>query len=374
MDKRLLRPGVSAEVELVLLLSTPWMTEAEVTRAIQLADGGLNWPEAFGLLMMHRTAGTAWRNIADHGMRDMHGRPLLLQLNRIFRLQELLARDHVDYDLRLIREFDTRGIRCVMLKGITLSLMGYRHTGMRLFGDDDFLFERARLAEVAEIMRGYGYIQGMWRAVEQQVVPASRSEILLHSVTSHETFPYTMPTTDATVLTHHMVDVHFSVDLLTNRPSDELVDRLLERRIPLEVPGGRLWSLHQEDLFLFLCIHFQREACNQREAEEGIDLLLYKIVDLLALLEGGKYPVDLAAVVEQAETFGFTREVYFAFAYLDALYPGRIPANIMDRLRPDSLSYLDEVRNNEKLVHTWKRPIVERFFDPLRNRELVEAL
>jgi Uncharacterised nucleotidyltransferase len=373
MDKQVLRPGLSAEVELVLLLSDPALTGAGVQRASELVHAALNWPEVLGLLMVHRTAGTAWRNIADHRIRDAQGRPPLLPLSRLFRLQEVLAREHIDYDLRLIRDFDARGIRYVMLKGIALSLMGYRHTGMRLFGDDDFLFERSRLAEVAEVMRGYGYIQGMWHAEEQAVVPASRSEILLHSVTSHETFPYTLQTSDSSVLTHHMVDVHFSVDLLTNRPSDEVVGMLLDRRIPLEVPGGRLWSLHQEDMFLFLCIHFQREACNQREAEEGIDLLLYKIADLLALLEGDRYPVDVATVAERAEAYGFSREVYFALAYLDTLYPGRVPENIMDRLRPDSLSYLDEVRNSGKLVHTWKRPIVERFFDPQRNRELVEA-
>jgi Uncharacterised nucleotidyltransferase len=371
------RAAVSREVELVLLLSTPWPTTAEMTRARELMGQVLDWNQVFGLLMVHRTAALAWHNGVDYGIHDGRDfKPWFIwkQLDGLSRAQHVLAAEHLEQNARLVAELDRRGIPCVLLKGAALTLLGYRALGLRWFEDNDFLFDRAHLTEVADVMRSFGYIQGRWNPGTRQMEPASRREVLLHSVTSHETFPYARHLPDALLLTDHVVDVHFSVDLLTNNSSDDAVRSLLDRRIALDVEGaGPIWTLHQDDMFVFVCVHLQREACNRREVEEVKDLALYKLVDLLALLGSSTYPVDPDAVVRRARQLGFVREVYFALVYLDALFPGRVPAHVLSALRTEPLSYLHEVRHNGTPIHTWRRPIVERFFDPLRQLELTDA-
>lgn len=365
--------GIRSEIELVLLLSQPELSADGVARLRSLTPAVLDWNLVFGLLMMHRVSAIAWRNLVRNGLHHHPAfrpsfalGPVELSVNA----QRVAAREQAQRTGALIAEFDRRGIACAVLKGAALARLAYPDPGMRVFADNDILFRRSQLAEVGAVLRGLGYIQGWWDATNRTVRPATRAEILLHSTTSHETFPYTRATPDAQMIDEHQVDVHFSVDLLTSNRNDGTVDDLLERRVRVAVDDTSLWTLHQDDMFIFVCVHFQREACNGREAQALKDLVLYKLVDLLALLDGTAFPVDLAAIAKRAESLGMGREVYFALAYLETLYPGRIPAAVMDQLRPASTDYLDEITYNGVPVHRWDRPILARFFDPLRAAEI----
>jgi hypothetical protein len=372
------RPRVPAEIELVLLLSTPRLRAGEVERLRELAGQVLDWNQVFGMLVLHRTGGVAWRNVIEHDLHEPSSfRPLfaLKGLEMMFRAQQLLVREQLEQNARLVAEFDRRGITSALMKGIAVVRMGYPDPGMRTFNDNDLLFERIQLGEVGALLKELGYVQGWWDPKARVVRPAARSEVLLHSVTSHETFPYARATPGAAILSEHRIDVHFSVDLLTSNRNDDTVSDLLGRRVEIGTggDGGRLSSLHQEDMFVFVCVHFQREACNRREVEMIKDLVLYKLVDLLALLESEEFPIDLASTCRRAHELGLAPEVYFSLVHLDALFPGRIPAGVLDSVRPESVAYLDQVTHNGAPVHSWQRPIPERFFDPRRQLEFASS-
>jgi hypothetical protein len=368
------RSDLPPEVELVLLLSTPQLRPEEAERLRELTPALLDWNRVFGMLVLHRTAGVAWRNIVDHGL---HGQNsfraayALTGLQMLYDGQRIAVGEQIDRNVGLIEEFDRRGVPCVVLKGAVVARTAYRHLGMRVFNDNDYLVRRGQLAQVGAALKELGYIQGLWNPSERRVVPATRSEALLHPTTAHDTYPYSMATPDAAVLPHHGIDVHFSIDLLTSNNNDDVVDDLLDRRTKVGLDDGRwLWAPHPDDMFVFVCVHFQREACNRREVETVKDLVLYKLVDLLGLLDSKDYPVDLSGVAQRARRLGLAREVYFALVYLDALFPGRVPAGVIEELRPESTEYLDQVVHNGAPIHTWRQPRLARFFDPRRAAEL----
>lgn len=366
------------ETALVLSLSDPHLAPGDVERVAALCLSPLDWNRVLGMLMLHRTAGQAWVNLVRYGLASPAAfRPVssIQALRNLFKSQRIYVREQIDRDVALIKRFDAEGIPCVLMKGAVIATMGYGEHGVRTFMDNDVLFERDDIPRVGEILKSCGYIQGSWDARARSVKPASRSEILLHPLTSHETYPYTVATPEANIGDFHCVDVHFSLDLMTANRSDEAVQELIGRRVA--VPGnadGEMWALDREDMFVFLCVHYQREACNRTEAQELKDLLLYKIMDLLALLGDQSRPLDTSLVVRRANESGFEREVYYALAHLEELYPGRAPADLMAAVRPNgSFDLLNQITYNGEPVHTWTSSVAERFFAPRRIQELARA-
>ncbi|RAS59252.1 putative nucleotidyltransferase-like protein [Lentzea atacamensis] len=368
------RDTASPEIELALLLSTPELTPDERSALRERITGVLDWNQVLGILFAHRTVGTAWLNLSGLGVDALEAlRPYYvvpsLQIN--YEAQRMYGIDQTRGTARLMRAFDEAGIRCAMMKGAAVAAMAYPDPSVRLYVDNDLLFHREDLRAVGEVLRDLGYRQGVWDPVERVVQPASRSEILLHAVHSHETFPYVGLIGEPLIHGAHEVDVHFSIDLLTSNNSDDAVAELLSRRIQVEgASGDPLWTLDHDDMFLFVCVHFQREAVHLSEVETTKDLVLYKAIDLLGMISGAGSRMDLATVVERARALGLTREVYFSAHYVDVLFPNRVPAAFLEELRPDSVEYLDEVWDNDGPVHRWRQGMFERFFDMRRFGEL----
>lgn len=371
------------EVELALLLSSPVLDTSEVARARHLVSQLLDWNQVFGLLVMHRTISVAWQNIVDNGLgdpRDFKPEYVLPVIEAFARGQDLLAEDHLRYASRLVREFEGVGIRSAVLKGEAMAAMGYRRLGMRISNDTDILIRRTDLAAAGQLMADLGYVQGSWDLARRVVVPATRNEIVKHTVYSHETFPYVKPVTDARMMDRHTVDVHFSVELNTTVDSDAAVSDLLDRRIRIEpAPQMPLWTLRPEDMFVFACVHFTREAQLRTETVELVDLVLYKLIDLLALLANDTYPITVTELLGRTRELGMARDVYFALHHLTELFPGKVSARLIEELKPDSIDYIDEVQDFATPPHKcqatfrrWKSPIIERFFNTRRLLEITE--
>lgn len=365
------------EVQLALLLSAPNLRPAEVDELRRLTTAPLDWNKVLGILILHKTAAQAWSNLMHHDLvtyGEFRASSALVPLQLIFRSQQVLVQEQIAWNVQLTRLLDEAGISCAIMKGTAVARMGYRHLGARIFDDNDFLFARKDLPAVGELLKDLGYIQGVWDAASDKIRPATRSEIVLHPLTSHEVFPYARVTPEAAILQCHIIDVHFSVDLLTSNRNDEAVRDLLARRISIEgTESGRLWALDQHDMFVFLCVHFQREACNRREAEYLIDYTLYKLTDLLVLMDSTEFPVDFAEIARRAREEGFGREVFFALSYLHALYPDRLSEETLVSFRPDGpTEFLHELTYNGEPIHRWRDPIAERFFNPCRITELAD--
>jgi len=366
------------ESSLVLLLSDPHLTPEDLERVRALCLSALDWNRVLGMLILHRTSGQAWVNLSENGLATSPSFPATAAcrtLRSVFKIQRLYVQEQIDRNIELINRFEAAGIRCLLMKGAAVARMGYTQLGVRTFNDNDFLFDRDDIARVGEILKDLGYRQGSWDPQARVVRAASRSDILLHPLTSHETFPYIKATLEAVGGEYHCVDVHFSVDLMTSNRNDENVRTLIGRRVAVPGTADRaMWALDREDMFVFLCVHYQREASSRREAEQLRDMMLYKLMDLLALLGDRGRPLDVDLVARRAMESGFEREVFFALAHLEELYPGRVPAGLSDQVRPSgSVEFVHQITHNGAPVFTWKGPVADRFFVPQRLSELARG-
>lgn len=359
------------ETEAALLWSTPRLRPAELVRLRELLYQRLDWTRVLGILGAHRTMGVAWHNVLDHLIAErgkLQPSYLFKTLEVMYKGQLIMAGEQIDYSVELLDALDAAGIPCAMLKGGAVTLMAYPSPGMRVFNDNDVLVEHERLAEVSRVLAELGYQQGSWNYAEGAVLPARRRDIMLYPVSSHQTHPFMRPTPAAWTLECHRVDLHFSVDLLTANRTDDVVRELLSRRVTVGEAG--MWALDPVDMVVFGCVHFFKEAVYFNEVARLKDLVLYKLVDLVALLDAPDYPVVPDDVVARALAMGVGEQVYHALRHASVLFPGRVPDQLLGALRPASEDYLDEVTDDDGRVYRWTAPIEERFFDGLRFADL----
>ncbi len=355
----------SREIELVLLLSLPAPRPEEVDRMLELLNTALDWGQVLGTLTVHRLLGVAWHNIARYAMRHrqtLRSAYFVKSLKVNAAGQRITAQEQIAGTAAVQRALEGAGVRSAVLKGGAVAVMAYEDPGMRLFHDNDLLVDRERLPEAVAVLERLGYSQGSWDYETGAVKPAPRRQVMFMALHSHQTFPYMKATPEAAALECHRLDIHFSIDLMTGNRSDAAVAELLDGR----TERGGLSVAAPLDMILFTCVHYAREAAHRNEVLMLKDLVLNKLVDIVALVAAG-YSGDLPA---RAQQLGFAREVYFGLHHADALFPGRIPADLLDRLRPDDLGYLDEVTDGGTVVHRWRTPISERMFDLGRLHEL----
>ena len=357
--------SLSPEIRLVLLLSLPDPRPDEAAALLELLDMPLDWNQVLGMLTMHRVAGVAWHNILRHAIahrQRLRSAYFLKSLGVTAGGQRLMAREQAARTAHVQEVLTRAGVRSAVLKGAAVAAMAYPDAGMRAFHDNDLLVDRDRLPDAVAALREDGYAQGSWDYETGSVRPAQRRQVLHMAAHSHQTYPYMKPTPEASLLEFHRLDVHFSVDLMTGRRSDKAVARLLAGRTELD----GLSVLAPAGMLLFTCLHLAREAVHRDEVLALKDMVLYKLVDVLALLALG----DSAGLPELAQELGFAREAYFGLHYTDAVFPGRVPASLLTRLRPDDLGYLNEVTDGREVVHRWTGPITTRVFDVHRPGEL----
>lgn len=97
-----------------------------------------------------------------HAMRSIVGNALseIVELPKVFdHAMKKNIRKLALYDIdrsKILRAFDERGIRYLPLKGIIISSL-YPKRAMREMADNDILCDNTRMAEVREIMEGFGY-------------------------------------------------------------------------------------------------------------------------------------------------------------------------------------------------------------------------
>jgi Uncharacterised nucleotidyltransferase len=148
---------------------------------------------------------------------------------------------------------------------------------------------------------------------------------------------------------------------LTSNRRDGVVADLLSRRVRLGDPP--LWSLDPVDTFIFCCVHFAKEAVYHAEVVRLKDLVLYKLVDLVALLDATDHPIDPPALVSRSTELGLGDQVYHALFHAAQLFRDRVPAALLAALRPADDAYVHEVSDDTGQVYRWTTTVVERFFD-----------
>ncbi|MGE6631475.1 nucleotidyltransferase family protein [Bacillus sp. NPDC077027] len=367
---------LTREEQTVLVLSKPFLRENEIKDMKQLLFEQQDWNLILGMLHVHRTAGIAWKNIKEHAIhlrKEFKATYFLKSLEIMYKGQLETAMDNIKFNDVLFKALDQHGIVYGIVKGSVVGEWAYGDVGLRLFGDNDLFISQEQLHNTEAVLKNLGYIQGSWNYETQTVTPAKRSEILYLIMNSHQTYTYMKPSLECRFMDCHRIDVQFSVDLMSGNRTHEIVRDMLERRIQTTIANHYpVWTLKEEDMLLFLCIHFYKEAIYLSEVKAMKDLLLYKLLDIYGLFLKENM-LDVTLFVKRTKDYGFEKMVYFAFHYVNEVFPNTISADVMDELRPVSLTYLSEVFDTSEVVHTWDQPIVKRFFHINRSLDIQQS-
>jgi hypothetical protein len=144
--------------------------------------------------------------------------------------------------LELLDLFEAHGIPAIPYKGPTLAAIAYGNIAFREFVDLDVLLHEHDLARARDLVIARGFRLG-------------------HSLTPTEEAAYVKSTRELPLVSSADVVVELHVDLTLrdyNFPLD--LERLWERRTPVDLVGRDVLSFSVEDLLLILCAHGARHC------------------------------------------------------------------------------------------------------------------
>ncbi|QPA52712.1 nucleotidyltransferase family protein [Lysinibacillus sphaericus] len=365
---------LSNEENLVILLSKPRLSNEENFKLVKLLQSYLNWDKVIGMLEIHRVSGIAWENLQKYFFVNEDNKctfPRLYKyLHNNFKVQSIRAKEQFVYTSQICELFDKSGIKYVLLKGIAISNGIYNDLGLRDFNDNDILVHPNDLNKVIQLLREHlGYEQGETKHYTK-VKKQTRKEQLIRSMTSHEVVPFIKNVSNECLfLRQHIIDLHFSVNLMTKDRNVEIVEHWLNERIPLNINGQVVYTLKWENMLLFLCEHFYKEAVSITDIKMYKDLLLYKYCDILFLIEYKK--LDWKEIVSKGKEFNLIKQMYFTLTFVSEISDIKLLIDSLN-IEPLHTDYLNHVYyyDSNRTAYKYSTSSKERLFDILKPTKL----
>lgn len=369
---------LSFEQEAVILLSKPTLSENEADRLRSLLTGHMDWGKVVGILHIHRLMGIAYKNVRKYVLLNGNEKAALPKIYRqmelIHNIQCVKAQEQILHTLELCKKLTENGIKYVLLKGAVLSEHAYKDLGARDFNDNDILVERECLSSALDIVKKMGYVHGEINLQTREIEEATRRDIVVRTMVSHEVIPLSKTLMNTSYLHSHEVDIQFSIDLMSSNRTDHLVYKMLSERIETKVGNGTIYSLCWEDLLVFISIHYFKEATTENDVMKYKDLLLYKLSDIAHTIEN--LPINWDKFIIRVLEMKSERAVYYALYHCQEIYRMNIPPHILKALKVEDLDYLDYVYayDSNRIVHIWQDTLSERIFDMNRPKRIAEKL
>ncbi|MFI0938577.1 nucleotidyltransferase family protein [Streptomyces sp. NPDC021020] len=367
-------PWAAAGPEGALLLCTAkvGMTADDVTRAVGLLgaqEPPLDWGVFVDLATRHRVLGLVAHNIDREHLGPIG--PVRRSVLRAAYLYNLGRAHSWERERRqLLASFNADGLTPVARKGMYLAPYVYPDVAMRYMEDTDIYVTGGDVEGLGRTMRRLGYAQGSYSRDRRTVQDVPRDTELFWALNVAALTPFQRATSDP------YIDF-FSVDVRRDLmepasgksiPAEDFLARA--RRVPLA--GDTALVPSDEDVLLDVGVHLFREATTLSSIRAGKDLCLIRFVDIVQWYRHTRDTLDPDALVALAERYDVTAELYYSLHFTDELYPGVLAPELLDRLRPDDLGYLEEYGRLDGKPATWPVGFRHRVFDRNRLRHVSE--
>ena len=355
-------PAFPVEGALLMHMAKLAMSAGDVRRAsAMLRDPALDWGRFLDLATRHRVMNLVARNVERERLWLQDAvRHWTLRASYLYNRHR--NRALLDELAVLLAAFEAGGVAVVVRKGTYLAARVYPDLALRYMVDlDVYVPDREREAFCAT-MAEYGYRQGMGNATGRVIEPLEREEAIFSRL--HE----------AALPPFRRIAGGPYVEVFTIDPSHSLMPPAAHKNVPAadfltrarreEVCGEPAWVCSPEDTLLDLGVHLYREATSVCSIEMGKDLCLIRFLDIVEWYRRARDTVDVDEVVALARRYDLGAELYYALHFTDLLYPGVLDPQLLRRLRPDDLAYLEEYGALEGLPGAWKVDFFQRLFDP----------
>ncbi|WP_152656283.1 nucleotidyltransferase family protein [Oceanobacillus sp. CFH 90083] len=354
------------EYKLILLLCKMSLSEEEQKILQQYLQEHLDWDKVIGLLEIHRIAGLAWKNINKYFFCNNENRCTLPRLYHYlynsYSLQKLRGEEQLKITKSICNLLDYHKINYALIKGISLVLGVYKDCGLRGFNDNDLLVHPNDLEKVKNILIAEGYVQGETKHLTK-IIKSSRRDLLKRSMNSHEVMPFILKT-NSDLVPQHIIDVHFSINLMSNKRNLESLEEFLFSNIELVENKFSIKTLNNNKHLMFLCEHFYKEAISFNDLKMYKDNSIYKLCDIYYFIKSNF--INWEEFNEQCLRFGFSKQVYLSMTYLKEIFnEDEMLDNILP-LEPQDKTFLNKVfyYNSDQVAFQYENEnFVERVFD-----------
>lgn len=271
---------------------------------------------------------------------------------------------------RIFRDLGAADVRYAVRKGPVLCHSVYEDAGTRRMADLDLLIEEDSFPAVKEVLAALGYAQGLQSENGSVITPYERSTRAFWSMHLNNKLPFKKPTSDPDV---DFFEVDLCLDIFQQKSQGGAdVGMLLDRAVPARLCGAEARTLAWADHLLDVCLHLYKEANSYLSIERGKDLTLQRFLDVTETLRGcdERAAEEFAALVVQVRA---KREVYFALHFAHQLYPASVPADLLLKLAPEDMGYLDEYGELDGNIGRWPTAFLDRLFDADRRRYVAGA-
>lgn len=364
------RDELSLERQLVLMTAIE-VEEAQGTRLEEILNSHLNWADIIFQMITHRTAGMFYYNLKKFKLVDK----LEKEISRLLDANwQVYGERNAYYQKELtnvLKAFNEHKVVVPVLKGNLLATMVYPELETRIFNDLDMIMKLDDVVPVTQALEGIGFVQGHFDEEKQEIIAASRKEKMLQQMVSHELQEF-QKISDNKFAKLVQVDINHDVLWKGNCPYKVPTEELIERALPIDINGVRGYMLDYIDNIIQLSCHLYKEATLMMWVTDLRDLKIYKFSDLHMYIKKFFDKIDWDLLIERIKGYNLDKVVYYNFHYIEMMFGELIPEKVLNALRPDDLTYLDEYGIENKEPSIWEYDFFTRLFETDRVLTLAE--
>jgi len=260
---------------------------------------------------------------------------------------------------------ERNGITVLLRKGLALTTDLYRDHGARVMSDIDFLVRRREGRRAIQALEELGYATGVPDEHGRSVVPWSPqgTKMMLMTVPNLPPMVRLMGIPECTSVNVGLTTGFFERNAGYLIDTEEFYSR--SRRIV--IGSVEMATTDDADTLIDLCAHFFKDAKSHFAIEYGKDLTLLKAVDIRLALQRVLQHCEVSEFSERVEKAKVEAPIWFTLTFIDAIFPGSIPSDLLTRWEPGDKMFIHTYGDNERQPAIWEdTDLVSRLFD--RNR------
>lgn len=301
----------------------------------KLNECNINWEKMFGYILVNRLVGPVWRNIKRYTLKTTNFTDFAKYLYLLYKAQLKKSEEQLDYLKNIVVFLNENYIKYTVLKGPLMSSYIYKDAGIRYSTDIDLLVNPSDLEKTINIFKDNGFIQGHYSFARKKVIPASRRDLIVSAMTTHEIVPLVIKTEEQSFFYNDFIeiDVHFSLELLSGQRNDYKVLKFVDDSQTIIVNNRSFKIPSIEDAFLFLCTHFFREANNSFKIAKKKSMQLYKLVDIHHFITDFLDVSNFEKLIIKAVNYCILEDVMFTIDRLDMYFPDKLTEEFKKALK-----------------------------------------
>ncbi|MDD2752267.1 MAG: nucleotidyltransferase family protein [Candidatus Omnitrophica bacterium] len=295
-----------SELRLILLCSTLNIDESAQQELRSLFTLPLNWEKIKKQANAQKLTPLLYANLNKCGLLDSLPQEIAMSFRQIY-LANLQRNLVIEKEiLRIVELASSQGIRIILLKGLALIYTLYKDYALRIMVDADMFIQKEDFLSLKDIFLQLGY-----KANEEAIKNYAQKdeyELMFSKKAFKEQFIY--------------IDLHWR--LLPSRPYLLQLPKAWERAEKIALPGHEVFSLSDEDNFLYLTLHLRRHVR---------DLTLNSIVDIAEYLKVKGQALDWDYIEDNARSNHFFSSIFFVLYLCRELFATEVSPEVMNKFK-----------------------------------------